>query len=83
MATQVLQEFEVESSKVFRLGDILPGPAWAAYSPEAPALPSDEWISEKTTVDRGCLRGLMIGFAAEAVMALGVYAVWQVWHILR
>jgi hypothetical protein len=83
MTTQVLQDFE-ESSKVFRLDDILPSPPWASYQLEAPAFPTRaRWISEKDPVDRGCLKGLMIGFAAEAVMALGVFAAWQVWHILR
>ena len=83
MATQVLQDFE-ESSKVFRLDDILPNPAWAPYQPQAPAFPTRaQWISEKDPVDRDCLRGLMVAFAAEAVMALGVFGIWRLWHILH
>jgi hypothetical protein len=83
MATQVLHDFE-ESSKVFRLDDVLPGPAWASYRPEAPAFPTQaEWISEKDPVDIGCLKGLMVALALEAAMALVAFGIWRFWHILR
>jgi hypothetical protein len=77
MATQVLKQFEVESTTVFRLRDVLPTSAWKAFSTDAAVVSSDR------AEDRSCTKGLMVALLLEAVVAAGAYGLWQVWHFIR
>ena len=77
MATQVLKQFEVEPTTVFRLRDILPTSAWKAFITDAAI------VSSRHTEDRSCAKGLLVALFVEAVVAVGAYGLWQVWHFIR
>jgi hypothetical protein len=84
MATQVLCKIDVESTTVFRLGDILPKSLWSPYRTAVPAfVKGSERAADGSAGDGSCFTGAFVAFALEAVAALGVYGVWQVWHLLR
>lgn len=45
--------------------------------------PVQEDIEDAHPDGLGCARGLRSAFALEAVTALLVYGIWQLWHIVR
>jgi len=84
MATQSLCNIEVESEQVFRLGDILPKSIWSPYRTASPAfVKGSERAADGGAGDGSCFSGAFVALALEAVAALGVYGIWQLWHILR
>jgi hypothetical protein len=84
VATQVLNQIEIESSQPFMLRDILPGAAWAPYrAPARPAAKELECACTTNEEDGNCIRGFVVAVALEGAMALGVFAGWQVWHLIR
>ncbi len=84
MATQVIGKMEVESTDVFRLGDILPKSLWAPYRTAAPAYAKgSERASSGSAGDGSSITGAIMALALEAAAALGVYGIWQLWHFLR
>ena len=84
MATQVLDNFENQSSKVFMLRDILPGPAWAPPMAKSPARAEETVrVSESSAEDGSCVKGMILAFGLEASGALIVYGLWQFWLSFR
>ncbi len=84
MATQALNQFELELPKPFLLRDILPGPAWAPYGPGATGLAGEtEYLPAPTAEDGNCLKGASVALALEAGAALGAFGIWQLWHLFR
>lgn len=84
MASQAFNEFHRESPQPFMLRDVLPGPGWAPYSvPARPLLSARELVPETCEEDGNCLRGLVVAIGLEGAAALGVYALWQLWHLIR
>jgi hypothetical protein len=84
MATQSINQFEMELPQTFMLRDILPGPAWAPYQPQP--RPSIKVIARPSNerVDAGsCAKGLLVAIALEGTVALGVFGIWQLWHFIR
>jgi len=69
--------------------DILPGPGWAPYRSDGlpAARDSARTPAERVYVDDSgdgrCMKGLLVGVALECVAGLGVFGVWQLWHLLR
>jgi hypothetical protein len=82
--SQALYEINVKSSQPFLLRNVLPGTAWAPY--EAPV----NILARKTNApceaeleDGNCLKGAVVGLCLEGAMALGLFCIWQGWHLLR
>ena len=84
VASQALNQFEIESSEPFMLRDILPGAAWAPY--RAPTRPSEavtEGVSD-TNEERGnCMRGFLVAIGLEGAAALGFFGIWHALQLLR
>jgi hypothetical protein len=86
MASQALNQFEGEAHTPFMLRDILPGPGWAPYQAPARALPRvvEYELDDSMEVEEGsCVKGMLSGILVEGIVALGVYAVWHAWHVIR
>jgi hypothetical protein len=84
MATQALDQFEIESSNEFLLQDILFGPAWAPYRAGAPALAGEtESVPTPSAADGICLRGVLVALALEAGAAMGAFSMWQLWRLFQ
>jgi hypothetical protein len=84
VATQVLNQFEIESSQPFMLRDILPGAAWAPYRAPICAVANDmECAIEANEVDGNCVKGFVVAISLEGAMALGVFGLWHFWRLLR
>ncbi len=80
MASQVLSEFQVESSEYVLPGDAISGPIWAPSAFEVPSLATP---LESCAEDGSCVKGFFVAIGLETAMALGLYGIWQAWHILR
>jgi hypothetical protein len=84
VASQALNQFEVEPRQPFMLRDILPGPGWAPYQAPAQTFPLPvERASEETTEDGSCVKGMLAALAIEGIVAVSVFALWQAWHLIR
>jgi len=84
VASQLLDELEIESSENFLLRDILPGAAWAPFGPEPCDLPSDiDFASEALVAEENCPRGILVGFCLEAVIGLCIYGGWRAFLLFR
>jgi hypothetical protein len=84
VASQVLNQFEIESSQPFMLRDILPGAAWAPYrAPTRPLAPDTDRVSDANEKGEKCLKGFVVAVCLEGAMALGVFGLWHVWHLIR
>jgi hypothetical protein len=84
MATQLINQFELELPQTFMLRDILPGPAWAPY--QVQYRPSIEQIARPSTEkeeDGNCAKGFIVAIAMEGMLALGVFGIWHFWHLVR
>jgi|HubBroStandDraft_1064217.scaffolds.fasta_scaffold722036_1 hypothetical protein len=80
MATQALNQFEIESPNDLLLGD----PASVLYGARAPALAgAAECVSMHSAAGGNCMRGVLVALALEAGAALGAFGIWQLWHLLR
>jgi hypothetical protein len=66
------------------LRDILPGAAWAPYrAPARPLAPDTDSVSDANEKEGNLLNGLLVALCLEGAMALGVFGLWQVWHLIR
>jgi hypothetical protein len=84
VATQVLNQFEIESSQPFMLRDILPGAAWAPYrAPTCPIANEMECASDAIEEDGNCVKGFAVAIGLEGAMALAVFGIWHAWHLIR
>jgi hypothetical protein len=84
VTSQLLDEIEIESSEPFSLREILPGPAWVPFGPEACDLPCPiDYASEARVEEENCPRGVLVAFCLEAVVALGLYGGWHALHFVR
>jgi hypothetical protein len=84
VASQALNQFELESPQPFMLRDILPGPGWAPYTASVRPLARDAASAPDADVEEGSyLKGALVGIGLEGVVALGVFGLWQVWHLIR
>jgi hypothetical protein len=83
MATQVLNQFEIESSQPFMLRDILPGAAWAPYRAPTRAIANElECAIDANEEDGNCVKGFVVAIGLESAMALGVLGIWHFWHLM-
>ncbi|MGA2048465.1 MAG: hypothetical protein ABSG96_12270 [Terracidiphilus sp.] len=84
MASQALNQLEIELPQPFMLRDILPGPAWAPYQPQYRSSIVEIDRASKQKVEEGsCAKGFMVAVAFEAAVGLGVFGIWQLWHLIR
>jgi hypothetical protein len=84
MATQALQQFEVESTKTLRLGDMLPKRVWTIFGSTAPAFARGrERACDADAADGNIIHGVVVAFCLEVAAAFAIYGIWHVWHILR
>ena len=84
MATQVLNQIDMESSQPFMLRDILPGAAWAPYrAATQPIARKMDCASDAAEEDGNCVRGFLVAVCLECAMVAGVFGIWQVWHLIR
>jgi hypothetical protein len=82
VASQALNQFEIEASQPFMLRDILPGAAWAPY--RAPTRPLATTTESDTNEEEGnCLKGFLVAISLEGALALSVFGVWHGWHLMR
>jgi hypothetical protein len=40
-------------------------------------------VPETYEVEGSCIKGLLVGIGLEGAAALGVYGLWQLWHLIR
>lgn len=84
MASQVLNQIDMESSQPFMLRDILPGAAWAPYrAPAQPMAKDMDCASVAVEQEGNCVRGFLVAVCLECAMVAGGFGVWQVWHLIR
>jgi len=84
VASHALKEFHRDTPQPFLLRDVLPGPGWAPYRAAARPLPEIRKIVPETyEVEGSCIKGLLVGIGLEGAAALGVYGLWQLWHLIR
>ena len=84
MASQILQEFEIESFHASALADTYAAPLWAPSDGEADAFYEEAdglYVSRADSFR--CAKGLMVALGLEAAAALCFYGLWHLWHILR
>jgi hypothetical protein len=84
MASPALNHFEIEQLKANILADSHDSPVSATDVLQAFAS-ADNANSLSVPISEGLkpARGAMIAIGVEAAAAFGIYAVWQLWHILR
>ena len=84
MASQVLNQIEIELTQPFMLRDILPGPGWAPYQLQRRSLVVEIDHPSKKAEERGnCIKGLVVALTLEATVAFGAFGIWQLWHFIR
>jgi len=84
VASQAIKEFHRDTLHPFLLRDVLPGPGWAPYRAAARPLPrAMDVVPEANEEGGSCMKGLMVGMGLESAAALGVYGLWQLWHLIR
>jgi hypothetical protein len=84
VAIQALDEFHHELTQPFLLRDVLPGPAWAPYQAGVRPLPRNtDFAAEACEEDGNCIKGFLVAICMEGAAALGVYGIWQIWHLFR
>jgi hypothetical protein len=84
LASHVLEEFQVIESPLPIRTDayvrrLLPSSVREGLRPAAE---TESRYSSKSEGIR-CFRGSLVALGLEAFMALGVYGIWEAWHILR
>jgi hypothetical protein len=83
MASQTLNQFKGEARTSFLLRDILPGPGWALYRAPAQSFPRlVERAPVQNAEEASCIRGFLAAIAIEGIVGLGVFALWQAWHLM-
>jgi hypothetical protein len=84
VASQALNQFEIESSQPFMLRDILPGPGWAPYTASARPPARRAIRVPHAGMDEGsCIKGTLVALGLEGAAALGAFGLWQIWHLIR
>jgi hypothetical protein len=84
MASQALNRFQTESSNVFMLRDILPGPGWAPYRALSPALEKEtETVPKSCAEDGDPIKGVLVALGLESGVILVLFGAWQVLHLIR
>jgi hypothetical protein len=91
VATQALTHSEFESSQSLLRRDILPGHSFAPSQPVvhvnvhfAGFLALDPGVAgRQANKEARCVKGLIVGLGLEGVMALGMFGIWQLWHLIR
>jgi hypothetical protein len=84
VANRALDDIEVELSEAFIFRGVLADPALASSVTEIPVFASKPGCLPESGVEDGsCLKGFFVAIGLEAAMALSIYGLWQVWHILR
>jgi hypothetical protein len=84
MVSQALNRFQRESSNVFMLRDILPGPGWAPYRALSPALERETEREPKSSAEDGDpIKGMLVALGFESAVILILYGAWQVLHLIR
>ncbi len=84
VASQTLNELEIDTSESFYLRDILPGAAWAPFGTDARELPNDmDYAWEARVEEENCPRGLMVALGIEFMAGLVAYGVWHAAHFIR
>ena len=84
MASQALNQLEIELPQPFMLRDILPGPGWAPYQPQyRSSIVEIDRASKQRVGEGSCAKGFLVAVAFEAAIALGVFGIWQLWHLIR
>jgi hypothetical protein len=83
VATQVLNQFEIESSQPFMLRDILPGAAWAPYRAPTRAIANElECAIDAIEEDGNCVKGFVMAICLEGATALSVLGIWHFWRLI-
>jgi hypothetical protein len=84
MATQAVNQFEMDLPQTFMLRDILPGPAWAPYQLQyRPSSGEVAHPSDEKAEDGNCAKDFLVAIAMEGTLALGVFGIWHFWHLIR
>lgn len=83
MASQVLEEYEVEAFHASARANAYGAPSWAPEIGGAPAFDEEADLLESKASGFRCAKGLLIALGLEAAAALCFYGVWHLWHILR
>jgi hypothetical protein len=67
-----------------RLTDICPGSGVASFVCEAPAFVEEkDGLYIPTAKGLSGARGAMMAIGIEGAAALGLYGMWQLWHLFR
>jgi hypothetical protein len=84
MGSPALNYFQVEELKASILTDAHVGPVLVSSVSEVFASPKEvQALPVPTSEGLKGARAAMVAIGLEAVAGLGLYGVWQVWHILR
>jgi hypothetical protein len=83
VASQVLEQYEVEAFHASARANSYAAPSWASAVGDAPAFDEAADLLESKANGFRCAKGLMVALGLEALAALCFYGVWHLWHILR
>ena len=90
MAIPVLNKLEVGPSRTFLLRDVPAGRVLAPSVSEAPVFGRKTDCMSASNAEDGsgaqdgsCAVGFCVAIGLEAAVALGLYGIWQVFHIFR
>ncbi len=84
MASQALNEFHRDPPQPFLVRDILPRPGWAPYrAPVRPLRHDLRFVPEASEEEGSCVKGLVAAICLEGAAALGIFGIWQLWHLIR
>jgi len=82
--SQAVYEINVKSSQPFLLRDVLPDSAWEpSLAPVRNHGREMNSLRDVAAEDGNCLMGAVVGLCVEGAIALGLFCIWQGWHLFR
>jgi hypothetical protein len=83
VASQVLEQFEVDAFHSSAVANAYAVPSWAPSVDDAAAFDEEADLLESKANGFRCAKGLMVALGLEASAALCFYGMWHLWHVLR
>jgi hypothetical protein len=84
MASQVLNNFEVETVRASRLMDIYSGRELGSFARKAPAFAeeTDDTPSESSADGLGAAKGFLVAVGLQVALGVSIFGLWRLWHTL-
>jgi hypothetical protein len=84
VAIQALKKFDINAFDGSTLSNTYTAHQWTPRVCVSPATAQHaDFVGELPVEGARFIKGFMVALGFEAVTAIGVYGLWQVWHVLR